>query len=164
MNKKTIFLLVVIFFVVGIGLILSFLMGRDEQTLYQNKNLKGESDDMNDSELKIKVDVNGVFYTATLIGNETTKELIDRLPLTITMKELNGNEKYYYFDDMLPSNPNRVGEINTGDIMLYGDACLVLFYDDFETSYHYTKIGSIDNPNNLKDIVGSGNITVTIYQ
>lgn len=164
MNKKIIFLLVGILLVISIGLILYFLMGRDEQSLDTNENLEGESDNMNDTELKFKMDINGVSYTATFIDNETTRELIDRLPLTITMSELNGNEKYYYFDETFPSNPNRVGEINTGDIMLYGDDCLVLFYDDFGTNYRYTKIGSIDNPNNLKDIVGSGNITVTIYQ
>ena len=80
------------------------------------------------------------------------------------MNELNGNEKYYYFDEIFPSNPNRVEEIYMGDIMLYGNNCLVLFYDNFQTSYRYTKIGSIDYPGDLREIVGSENVNVTIYK
>lgn len=62
------------------------------------------------------------------------------------MSELNGNEKYYYFEETLPSNATQIGTIQTGDIMLYGSDCLVLFYDTFSTSYRYTRIGKIDSP------------------
>ncbi len=44
--------------------------------------------------------------------------------------------------------------------MLYGSDCLVLFYETFNTSYSYTRIGKIDNPSSLKDSVGSGNIKI----
>ena len=46
--------------------------------------------------------------------------------------------------------------------MLYGDDCLVIFYEDFKTSYSYTKIGKIDNVDNLKNVLERGNITVSI--
>ena len=72
-----------------------------------------------------------------------------------------GNEKYYYFNESLPTNSERIGKINTGDLMLYGSDCLVLFYKSFSTSYSYTRLGHIDNPQGLADVVGSGNITVT---
>ena len=139
MNKKIIFLVVGIFLIVSIGCIY-FLRKNTELSLNNNENLERESENMN--ELKIKMDINGVSFTVTLIDNETSRELIDRLPISIIMNELNGNEKYYY-------------------LMLYGNDCLVLFYDDFATNYRYTKIGSIDHPNNLKDIVGSGNIKIS---
>ena len=45
--------------------------------------------------------------------------------------------------------------------MLYGDNCLVIFYDTFTTSYSYTKIGTIDNPDDL-DMVGNNNVIVNI--
>ena len=77
------------------------------------------------------------------------------------MSELHGNEKYYYFNESLPTNSERIGNINTGDLMLYGSDCLVLFYKSFSTSYSYTRLGHIDNPQRLADAVGSGNITVT---
>ena len=46
--------------------------------------------------------------------------------------------------------------------MLYGSDCLVLFYDSFSTSYSYTKIGYLDNPEGLKNIVGNGTVNVVI--
>lgn len=45
--------------------------------------------------------------------------------------------------------------------MLYGSDCIVLFYESFRTPYLYMKIGSIDNPEELKEAIGSGSVTVT---
>lgn len=111
---------------------------------------------------KIKITINNETFLATLEDNETARELIKRLPLHITMSELNGNEKYYYFDESLPSNSKKIERINTGDIMLYGNDCLVLFYDTFVTNYTYTKIGKLENSTNLKSIVGNENIEIDI--
>lgn len=111
---------------------------------------------------KITITINNQVYTATLEENDTTKKLINKLPLKITMDELNDNEKYYYMDSSLPTDSKRVGKIETGDMMLYGSNCLVIFYDSFSTPYSYTRIGKIDNPDSLKSVVGKGNIEVTI--
>lgn len=45
--------------------------------------------------------------------------------------------------------------------MLYGSNCLVLFYETFNTSYSYTKIGKIENSMNLSSVLGSGKVNVT---
>ncbi len=56
--------------------------------------------------------------------------------------ELNGNEKYAYLDDSLPVGRSARATIaRAGDIMLFGDDCLVLFYETFSSSYRYTRIG-----------------------
>ena len=121
-----------------------------------NEDIEGGEENM---KLNIKIGDNN--FTATLEDNETTKELVNKLPLTINMSELHGNEKYYYFDESMPTNSERVGNINTGDLMLYGSDCLVLFYESFSTSYSYTRLGHIDNPEGLANVVGSGNVEVT---
>ena len=157
--KKIIFFGGIILFIIGVLFVFRF--NEQKENVYSIENLEEESDNM-DGTLVVNMEINGVLYSATLIDNETTRELLNRLPLTITMNDLNENEKYYYFDEAFPSNSSRVGQINSGDIMLYQDDCLVLFYDDLETSYRYTKIGSINNPENLKNVVGKESIIVHI--
>lgn len=109
---------------------------------------------------KINIKINDKTYSATLENNNTVNELLELLPLNITMQELNDNEKYYYFDKNLNNNPTQVKEIKKGDIMLYGNNCLVIFYKDFTTHYSYTKIGHIDSPEDLEEVLGNGNVIV----
>ncbi len=104
----------------------------------------------------IKVTINDKDYYLNLTNNETTKAFLKYLPQEFNMKELNGNEKYIYMDYTLPTNEKSIKHIEKGDVMLYGDNCLVIFYESFDTTYSYTLIGHIDNLPNL----GSGNITV----
>ena len=54
-----------------------------------------------------------------------------------------------------------IDQIETGDLMLFGNNCLVLFYESFSTPYQYTKIGYIDNLKNIKNLVGSKDVKVT---
>lgn len=114
-----------------------------------------------DPSLSIDVNVNGTAFTATLVDNAATQELVQHLPLTLTMSELHGNEKYNYLDFTLPTSPYNPGTISAGDIMLWGNDCLVVFYETFTTSYSYTRIGQIDNPEGLAEAAGSGSATVT---
>ncbi len=104
----------------------------------------------------MKVIINNHEYNVNLEDNQTTKELLNKLPLKLNMNELNNNEKYYYLDFTLPTLPSNPKTIYAGDIMLYQDNCLVIFYKTFDTSYSYTKIGHIDN---LEELNGN-NITV----
>lgn len=108
----------------------------------QNKITK-EDNKMNNTNLNINI--NNKNYIAKLEDNETVQEFIKLLPLELTMTDLNQNEKYVYLDIKLPTNPYNPDRINKGDIMLYGNNCLVIFYKDFDTTYKYTKIGHIDN-------------------
>ena len=113
-------------------------------------------DNVNEDIKNIKVFINNTEYLINLEDNETAKKFTDFLPLELNMSELNGNEKYIYLDKKLPEKSANPGRINAGDVMLYGDNCLVIFYKSFDTTYSYTKIGHIDN---LPDL-GNGNITV----
>lgn len=109
---------------------------------------------------RITVTVQGEAFQATLADTEAARELAERLPLTLEMSELNGNEKYAYLDAALPTEPTRPGTIHAGDIMLFGDDCLVLFYETFSSSYRYTRIGSLDDASGLARAVGAGSVSV----
>lgn len=109
---------------------------------------------------KIMITVGGTEFSATLADNATAKAFAARLPMTLAMNELNGNEKYYNLDEGLPSAAVNPGTIHAGDIMLWGDDCVVLFYDTFATPYSYTRIGRVDNPSGLAGALGSGRVSV----
>ena len=106
----------------------------------------------------VKVIINDKEYTIDLEDNETANSFASLLPQEFEMNELNGNEKYVYLDNTLPTSSYSPKRINAGDVMLYGNNCLVVFYKSFDTSYSYTKIGHI---NNLPDL-GNENISIRI--
>ena len=100
-------------------------------------------------------------FTATLFDNATVTAFKSRLPMTVTMIELNGNEKHFDLSQSLPTNASNPGTVQNGDLMLYGANTLVLFYKTFSTSYSYTRLGRIDDVNGLVASLGSGNVSVT---
>lgn len=100
-------------------------------------------------------------YTAVLYENDTAQAFTTLLPMQVTMQELNGNEKYVYLPQSLPENAQSVSSIQAGDLMLFGSDCVVLFYEDFSTTYRYTRIGYIENPDGLAQALGSDTATVT---
>ena len=100
-------------------------------------------------------------FTATMEQNSTAEAFRALLPLTLEMRDLHGNEKYHYLGQSLPTNRTSVGTIHAGDIMLYGDDCIVLFYETFTTSYSYSHIGHIADPDGLEQALGSGTVSVT---
>lgn len=151
--KRTLIIIVVGIVIIVVGVAI-FLFRKE---IIKNP-VKGEVEEM----FKIKIKINNQEFSATLEDNDTTREFIKLLPLEITMNELNSNEKYYYMTKSLPESAKRVGKITSGDIMLYGSDCLVLFYESFETSYSYTRIGKIDNVDSLKSAVGTGEALVSI--
>lgn len=116
-----------------------------------------EEDNMSDMEIL----VGNQTFSVILYDNETVKAFRKLLPMTLNMSELNGNEKYYYLSGSFPADSGRVSGIHTGDLMLYGDNCLVLFYESFSTSYSYTSIGYVENPDGLAVVLGSGDVQIT---
>ena len=109
---------------------------------------------------QINVVIGSKTFTATLADSETGEAFAALLPLTVTMNELNGNEKYHYLSTSLPTAAYQPGTIHAGDLMLYGNNCVVLFYETFNSSYSYTRIGAIDDPSGLAAALGSGNVSV----
>jgi flavodoxin len=128
----------------------------------KKKYATGKEKDMSEKET-IQIKINDQTFTAELEDNKTAEAFVKKLPLTLRMKELNGNEKYAY-NVSLPSDPEDPGNIKTGDLMLFGDDCLVLFYDSFETSYSYTRIGHVTDPKGLADAVGDGSVQITFSE
>ena len=113
---------------------------------------------------QIKIVAGGKTFLAELENNKTARAFRSKLPATFLMEELNGNEKYHYMNRTLPTNSKRPGTIKAGDLMLYGNDCLVLFYETFKSSYSYTKVGHIKNVKGLKEALGKGDVKVSFIQ
>ena len=107
---------------------------------------------------KVYININNEKLGIDLENNSTTSALIKLLPLELSMSDLNGNEKYVYLNESLPTNTYSPKHIEAGDVMIFGDNCLVIFYESFDTSYSYSKIGHINNLPSLDD----GNISISI--
>ena len=99
----------------------------------------------NEVKKSMKAIINNKEYKVIIEDSDSSQALMNLLPLELEMNELNGNEKYVYLNSKLPTNQYKPKTINKGDLMLYQDNCLVIFYKSFETTYSYTKIGHIDN-------------------
>lgn len=145
------------------AIILILMIGMQLNACSKNENsVQAETRDAssNTNTTKMKITVGSSVFTAVLYDNPSATAFKARLPLTINMIELNGNEKYYDFPSALPTNASVSGDIKAGDLMLYGSNVLVLFYKNFNSSYSYTKLGYIDNPTGLAHALGTGNLVV----
>ncbi len=123
-----------------------------------NNNSTKHEKDTEESDVRVsevKVTINDKEYKIKLENNDTVNEFIKILPQEFIMDELNGNEKFVYMNNSLTTNSYNPNHIVKGDVMLYGNNCLVIFYKSFDTSYSYTKIGHITDLDNL----GNGSIT-----
>ena len=170
MNKK-ILVLIILFCIciIGLGFIMLNRNNKEEQKVSDNhieNNITSSNKEYYDNTMKIesenklifdlKIIIDGKKYNAKIESNETAQSFVKMLPVEYNMSELNGNEKYIYLDNALPTSSYNPKHIERGDIMLYGNNCLVVFYKSFDTSYSYTKIGHIED---LSDL-GNGNITI----
>lgn len=130
----------------------------------ENGNIGSDGDDDMVNYEIVNVTVNGKDFEAEIGGTEAAEQFLALFPLTMEMGELNGNEKYFYLDTTLSSQPASPDEIKCGDIMLFGTDCVVVFYKTFSTSYAYTRLGRINNPEGLEEAAGNGSARVVFSQ
>lgn len=112
----------------------------------------------------MNIKVNNKIFKIVLEDNKTVKSLTQKLPITLEMSDLNNNEKYCYLNFTLPTDSKSVKNIKKGDVMLFGNSCLVIFYKSFTTSYSYTKIGHIENPTDIETVLGKKDIKVVLTE
>jgi hypothetical protein len=105
--------------------------------------------------------VNTQRFAVTLEDSATVHAFVQLLPFTLEMAELNGNEKHAKLPRSLPTAAERLGSIRAGDVLLYGDDTLVVFYETFRSGYSYTRIGRIEETVGLGATLGPGSRRVT---
>jgi hypothetical protein len=99
-------------------------------------------------------------FTVVLADTDATRAFAARLPLTLDMAELNGNEKHADIHPALPADARRPGTIHAGDVMLYGANTIVVFYKTFPSSYRYTRLGRVQDITGLVEALGPNDARV----
>jgi len=97
--------------------------------------------------MKIRIDVEGTRVTATLDDNETSRDFVSLLPLTLTLKDYAATEKISDLPKRLSTKGTPPGvDPSIGDIAYYAPwGNLALFYKDAEYARGLVKIGTLDS-------------------
>lgn len=112
----------------------------------------------------IKLQIGDQTFNATLVENSSTqalKELLADGPITINMRDYGNMEKVGGIGTSLPANDEQI-TTEPGDLILFQGNSFVIYYAP--NSWNFTRIGKIDDvtQEELKEILGSGDVTVTI--
>lgn len=116
---------------------------------------------VSDAAISIQIEVGEEVFSAKLYDNETTRAFLELFPVSVIMKDLNANEKYYYFSEDLPSDAVYPERVQAGDIMLFGSDCLVVFYESFSTSYSYTPMGVVEDIEGFVEAMKGTDVSVS---
>jgi len=79
--------------------------------------------------MKIRLMVNGKAITATLIDGETTRDFVSLLPLTLTMNDLFGREKFARLPRAISTEAKRTHTYEVGSVAYWSPGPdLAIFY------------------------------------
>ena len=113
----------------------------------------------------IYIQVGEKTLTATLVENSSTKalkELLETVPLTIDMTDYGNMEKVGGLGTSLPTNNEQI-TTEPGDLILYQGNALVIYYAPNTWNFTWLgKINDITTGEELKEILGNGNVQVTL--
>lgn len=132
------------------------------QNNQQAKQTQTTTTSKTEEEKMVTATVNGETFTITLNQSQAAQEFLNLLPLTLDMRDVNSNEKYAVLNQTFTNDDKKTGTIHAGDLKLWSGDGLVLFYNDFPSSYQYTDLGTISDSQGLAEVLGSGDVIITI--
>jgi len=110
----------------------------------------------------LKMRIGDEEFTVDVDFGAAGQEFARATPFELEMTDLNKNEKYYQGADKFENvDAKNVNMIEIGDVMLYGDDTIVIFYDNFKTEYQYTRLGWIEEKAKLVEALGDGDVAVS---
>ena len=115
---------------------------------------------------KMYITIDGQTQTVTLVDNQATKTLIEKLqqaPVTVTLNSSGGFEIWGALGFSLPTSNEQINA-QPGDVILYNGSNICIFYGT--NSWSYTRLGKIDglSESELRTFLkaGESNISVTL--
>jgi hypothetical protein len=112
--------------------------------------------------LKIKITTHeGATLTATLVDNVTTRALVAKLPLTISLTDLYAREMCYRFPEALPVENVQTAGYEIGEIIYWPPRhSFVIMYAQNGEQFSMQKLGCIDSGVDI--FRRTGDMTVTL--
>ncbi len=134
------------------------------QTTEEEVEKPNENKPAGEEENIMYIKIGDTALTARLAANSATAALVEKLriaPVTIAMSDYGGWEKVGGFGFELPASDERI-TAQPCEFVLYQGNQLVIFYGS--NSWSYTRLGKFENvtPSELKEILGTGDVTVTL--
>ncbi len=115
---------------------------------------------------KLYITIDGQAQAVTLVDNQATKTLVEKLqqaPVTVTLNSSGGFEIWGALGFSLPTSNEQINA-QPGDIVLYNGSNICMFYGT--NSWSYTRLGHIDGllESELRTFLhaGENNINVTL--
>ena len=112
--------------------------------------------------MMLRIDVNDHVLYAELADNSSVSALTEQLekgPVTLEMEDYGNFEKSGPLPFTLPENNEQLTTA-AGDVILYQGKTLALYYD--VNRWSLTRLGRLTDVNDLKSILGEGDVTVTL--
>ena len=115
---------------------------------------------------KMYITIDGQTQAVTLVDNQATKTLVEKLqqtPVTVTLNSSGGFEIWGALGFSLPTSNEQINA-QPGDVVLYNGSNICMFYGS--NSWSYTRLGKIDglSESELRTFLkaGDSNISVTL--
>ena len=116
-----------------------------------------------DKEKKMKLEVNGYTFEIDLENNTSAKafkEYVSKEKRVLSLDDYGNFEKVGDLGTTLPRNDKTL-TTKEGDIILYLGNKLWLYYN--QNKWDFTKLCHIKDTTYLKEALGKGSVTVTLY-
>jgi hypothetical protein len=114
--------------------------------------------------MKIKMRVGSSDLTATLIDSETTRDFVSLLPLTLTVNDLFGREKFAHLPRAISGGGKRSRTYEVGDVIYWspGPDVAIYYRHDGQSipAPGIIVIGKIDAGVEALNVAGSVNVTI----
>lgn len=175
MNKIVIIVLLIMLLLSSIFFLNRKVNSENKELLYEDKDIsdveiqdREDIDNVTDKEIEkvdsIKIIINNEELEVKLEQNSASEVLVEKLKegsITINAYDYGNFEKVGELGFSLPTDDTRI-TTKTGDLMLYQGNQISLFYES--NIWSYTKIGEVVGKakDELKSILGNGNITYVL--
>jgi hypothetical protein len=118
--------------------------------------------------MKIGLKVGDQAITATLIDSETTRDFVSLLPLTLTMNDLFGREKFGHLPRAISEGGKRTRTYRVGDVIYWSPGPDVAIYYRHDGSSipapGIIVMGKIDSGIEALNVPGSVKVTIELVK